>query len=207
MFIDLSHVPDEGQEVKLGVSAEQLPIEKSELRLVDRVELAGRLDRVDNVAFRLGGSFNATVELSCVRCLEPLRLELDESLDLLFLPPSANVGPGKPDKPDKPDNPHRPDKPGRASKSSRSSKPGRRDEEGELKDEDLAVSFYQDDKIDVGLLIREQVYLALPMKPICRDDCQGLCSGCGTNLNSSSCNCAREAVDPGLASLKTLLKL
>ena len=198
MFIELSHVPDEGQEVKLGFPAEQLPFEKSELRLVDRVELAGRLDRVDNVAFRLGGSFNATVELSCVRCLEPLRLELDEPLDLLFLPPSANVGPGKPDRPD------RPDKPG---KSSRSSKSGRPDEEGELKDEDLAVSFYKDDKIDVGLLIREQVYLALPMKPICRDDCQGLCSGCGTNLNSSSCNCVREAVDPRLASLKTLLKL
>ena len=204
MFIELSHVLDDGQEVKLDVSAEQFPIEKSELRLLDRVELAGRLDRVDNVAFRLGGSFNATVELSCVRCLEPLRLELDECLDLLFLPPSANVGPGKPDKPGKP---HRPDKSGKASKFSESSKPGRWEEEGELKDEDLAVSFYQDDKIDVGLLIREQVYLALPMKPICCDDCQGLCSGCGTNLNSSSCNCASEAVDPRLASLKTLLKL
>lgn len=175
MFIDLSHVPDEGQEVKLGVPAERWPLEQSELRLVGRVEVAGRLERVDEVAFRLGGSLTATVELPCVRCLEPLRLALDEPLDLLFLPSSANVAPGK-------------------------------DEERELKDEDLAVSFYQDDKIDVGLLIREQIYLALPMKPICRDDCQGLCTKCGTNLNSSSCNCAPEAVDPRLASLKTLLK-
>ncbi len=175
MFIDLSHVPDEGQEVNLGVPAERLSLEKSELQLVDRVTVGGRLERVDEVAFRLGGSLTATVELSCVRCLEPLRLDLVEPLDLLFLPSSANVAPGK-------------------------------DEDRELKDEDLAVSFYQDDRIDVGLLIREQIYLALPMKPICRDDCQGLCSKCGTNLNSSSCNCAREAVDPRLASLKTLLK-
>jgi uncharacterized protein len=180
-------VPDEGQEVKLGVPAERLPLEKSELRLVDRVELAGRLDRVDDAAFRLGGSLAVTVELECVRCLEPFRLELDEPLDLLFLPFSANVGPGKAGKPGKPAEPAR-------------------NEERELKDEDLAVSFYQDEKIDVGLLIREQIYLALPMKPICRDDCQGLCPKCGTNLNSSSCNCAREAVDPRLASLKTLLK-
>ena len=184
MFIDLSRVPDEGQEVKLGVPAERLPLEKSELRLVDRVELAGRLDRVDDVAFRLGGSLAATVELECGRCLEPFRLELDEPLDLLFLPFSANVGPGKPGKPRRPGN----------------------DQERELKDEDLAVSFYQDEKIDMGLLIREQIYLALPMKPICCDDCHGLCPECGTNLNSSSCNCAREAVDPRLASLKTLLK-
>jgi len=188
-------VPDEGQEVKLGVPAEGLPLEKSELRLVDRVMLARRLDRVDNVALRLGGSLTATVELSCVRCLEPLRLELDESLDLLFLPASANVGPSKPSRP------------GKSNRLSGRNRPSREQEqERELRDEDLAVSFYQDDRIDVGLLIREQIYLALPMKPICRDDCQGLCSECGTNLNSSSCNCAREAVDPRLASLKTLLK-
>ncbi len=190
MFIDLSRVLDEGQEVKLGVPAERLPLEKSELQLVDRVELAGRLERVDDVAFRLGGSLAATVELECVRCLAPFRLELDEPLDLLFLPFSANVGPGKAGKPGKPGRPGKP-----AEK-----------EERELKDEDLAVSFYQDEKIDMGLLIREQIYLALPMKPICRDDCQGLCPECGTNRNSSSCNCAREAVDPRLASLKTLLK-
>ena len=175
MFIDLSHVPDEGQEVKLGVPADRVSLEKAEVQLSDRVEVKGQLDRVDEASFRLDGSLSATVELSCVRCLEPLRLDLNEPLDLLFLPSSANVAPGK-------------------------------DEERELSDEDLAVSFYQDNKIDVGLLIREQVYLALPMKPICRDDCQGLCSTCGTNLNSSSCNCAREAVDPRLATLKTLLK-
>jgi len=181
MFIDLSRVPDEGQEVTLGVPAERLPLDKSELPLVDRVELAGRLERVDDVAFHLGGSLAATLELECVRCLEPFRLELDEPLDLLFLPFSVNVGPGKAGKPAE-------------------------NEERELKDEDLAVSFYQDDKIDMGLLIREQIYLALPMKPICRDHCQGLCPKCGTNLNSSSCNCAREAVEPRLASLKSLLK-
>ncbi len=181
MFIDLSRVPHEGQDVELAVPAERLPLEKFEPWVVGPVELAGRLDRADDVAFRLGGSLAATVELACVRCLESFRLEFHEPLDLLFLPFTANVGPGRPGKPAE-------------------------NQERELKDEDLAVSFYQDEKIDVALLIREQIYLALPMKPICRDDCQGLCSECGTNLNSSSCNCAREAVDPQLASLKSLLK-
>ena len=81
-----------------------------------------------------------------------------------------------------------------------------KEEERELRDEDLAVSFYQDDRIDLSLLIREQIYLALPMKPICRVDCLGLCPDCGTNMNLSPCSCARGTVDPRLANLKMLLK-
>jgi uncharacterized protein len=175
MFIDLLRVPPEGQEVKFDLPAERLPLDKTEFRLVERVQVSGRLQGVDEVAFRLGGLLVATVELPCVRCLEPSAIDIHEALDLLFLPPSANVGPGK-------------------------------DEERELKVEDLAVSFYQDDRIDLSLLVREQIYLALPMKPICRVDCQGLCPECGTNLNLSSCGCARKSVDPRLANLKTLLK-
>jgi uncharacterized protein len=79
-------------------------------------------------------------------------------------------------------------------------------EERELSDKDLAVGFYQDDKIDLSQMIWEQVYLALPMKPLCKEDCRGLCPQCGTNLNLSMCSCDRETVDPRLATLKTLLK-
>ena len=48
-----------------------------------------------------------------------------------------------------------------------------------MADEDLGVSFYKDDAIDLGEVMREQFYLALPMKPLCRPDCQGLCPICG----------------------------
>jgi uncharacterized protein len=146
-----------------------------ELCLVGEVRLSGRLDRADDTAFHLRGLLYAAVESECVRCLEPFRLDLEEALDLLFSPSSANVGPGK-------------------------------DEERELKEEDLTVSFYQDDKIDLSLLIREQVYLALPMKSVCRVDCAGLCPACGANLNLSPCRCTRETVVSRLAILKTLLK-
>jgi uncharacterized protein len=80
------------------------------------------------------------------------------------------------------------------------------DEERELFDKDMAVGFYQDDKIDLKHMIWEQVYLALPMKPLCKEDCRGLCPQCGTNLNLSTCSCERETVDPRLATLKALLK-
>jgi uncharacterized protein len=42
------------------------------------------------------------------------------------------------------------------------------------------------------------------MKPLCREDCQGLCPVCGTNLNNGTCTCKREWEDPRLAALKKL---
>ena len=55
--------------------------------------------------------------------------------------------------------------------------------EREVEEDDLTTAFYENDEIDLGQLMREQFYLSLPMKPLCRDDCKGLCPQCGTNLN------------------------
>jgi uncharacterized protein len=79
------------------------------------------------------------------------------------------------------------------------------DEEREVEEDDLAASFYRDDAIDLGQLIEEQVYLALPMKPLCRADCQGLCPQCGVNRNLETCNCQARWEDPRLAGLKALI--
>ena len=78
--------------------------------------------------------------------------------------------------------------------------------EREIEEDDLTTAFYDNDEIDLGQLMREQFYLALPMKPLCGDDCKGLCPICGTNLNRGTCDCKREWEDPRLAVLKTLKK-
>lgn len=80
------------------------------------------------------------------------------------------------------------------------------DGEREVDDEDLETSYYENDAIDLNGLMREQFYLALPMKPLCQDDCRGLCPQCGTNLNAGNCSCAPVWEDPRLAALKNLLK-
>ena len=61
------------------------------------------------------------------------------------------------------------------------------------------------DVLDVIELLREQFYLALPMKPLHREDCKGLCANCGTNLNDKTCNCEVRWEDPRLAGLKALI--
>lgn len=71
-------------------------------------------------------------------------------------------------------------------------------------EDDLETSYYTDDQIDLNELMREQFYLALPMKPLCREDCRGLCPQCGTNLNTGTCDCAPVWEDPRLAPLKAL---
>src|ERR1051325_1801465 len=63
------------------------------------------------------------------------------------------------------------------------------DEEREIADDDLETSYYRDDQIDLAELMREQFYLALPMKPLCTAECRGLCPQCGANLNTSACEC------------------
>ena len=76
--------------------------------------------------------------------------------------------------------------------------------EQEVEDEDLGTSYYRDEQIDLDELLREQFYLALPMKPLCQDACRGLCPQCGTNLNTGTCTCATTWQDPRLAALKDL---
>jgi len=76
--------------------------------------------------------------------------------------------------------------------------------EREIEEDDLTTAFYEHDEIDLAQLMREQFYLALPMKPLCQADCRGLCPACGTNLNRATCACKRGWDDPRFAALKRL---
>ncbi len=74
--------------------------------------------------------------------------------------------------------------------------------EQEVAEDDLGVSYYKDDVVDLGELMREQFYLALPMKPLCQEECRGLCALCGINRNRETCTCETTWVDPRMEALK-----
>jgi uncharacterized protein len=74
--------------------------------------------------------------------------------------------------------------------------------EQEVAEDDLGVSYYRDDVVDLGELMREQFFLALPMKPLCQEDCRGLCPVCGINRNRETCTCETTWVDPRMEALK-----
>ncbi len=77
-------------------------------------------------------------------------------------------------------------------------------EEAEVEEDDLGTAYYRDERIDLGQLLREQLYLAVPMKPLCRESCRGLCPQCGTNLNTGTCACTQTWTDPRLEVLRPL---
>ncbi len=79
------------------------------------------------------------------------------------------------------------------------------EENHELKVDELDMGFYSKDELDLIDLIKEQITLNLPMKPLCNDYCKGICLQCGSDLNAGLCGCGEKAVDPRLVALKKLL--
>jgi uncharacterized protein len=64
------------------------------------------------------------------------------------------------------------------------------EDEVELSDRDVVVAYYRGERFDLGEALREQLFLALPMRRLCREDCRGLCLVCGRNRNQGDCGCA-----------------
>ncbi|MGW9030649.1 YceD family protein [Streptomyces sp. NPDC055722] len=98
------------------------------------------------------GTARASAEGECVRCLESLELELEAEFQELFSYPDA-------------------DDRGRVIT-----------EPGDDAEDDEDRFFLEDGLFDLEPLLRDAVVLALPMQPVCREDCPGLCSECGARL-------------------------
>jgi uncharacterized protein len=119
------------------------------------------------------GTFKGHVRVACSRCVEPVRLDIDERVRLTFMPPEDMPADDEA-------------------------------EEGvELGEEDLDTFPFDGEKVDLEPFLREQLVLAVPFAPLCREDCKGLCPQCGVDLNSGTCACEKP-VDPRLAALKGL---
>ncbi|MFZ5966337.1 MAG: YceD family protein [Bacillota bacterium] len=63
-----------------------------------------------------------------------------------------------------------------------------------------------DNMIDITNIIESTLIMTLPIKILCHENCKGLCSVCGVNLNTSSCHCTHDTVDPRLEKLKEFLQ-
>jgi uncharacterized protein len=73
-----------------------------------------------------------------------------------------------------------------------------------LNEEELSVSVFDGESIDVDEIVKEQILLAVPVRTLCREDCKGMCPECGIDLNTGQCNCEADEVDPRWAALKSL---
>lgn len=158
-------------------------------RLLDgTVETEGPIE-LHVVATNLGGSrvglegrLRARVRLTCSRCAQDYTMDVDEPVQEIFV---RQAGPG-----DRQRLPREETVEWWAS-----------DEEAPF-DEETEERPFWGDTLELDELVRELLLLAIPMKPICRDDCQGLCPVCGGDRNQVACSCQQDMTDPRLAALR-----
>lgn len=70
--------------------------------------------------------------------------------------------------------------------------------------EDVELTVYEGEEVDLGPLVCERILLSLPTTPFCKEDCRGICSRCGSNLNENQCECPAGEGDPRMAIFRGL---
>lgn len=76
----------------------------------------------------------------------------------------------------------------------------------DLDEEDAESGFYRDNQIDLYEVILEQLNLTFPLKPLCSEDCEGICAVCGQIRRGGQCACLVKEEDPRLRKLKNLVR-
>ena len=175
------HIPSitpQGLDIEEVVDAFELPMLKSVARKAS-VDFTGpvhtRLHASQNGELvQIIGSVATGADVPCSRCLEPFQLKIESDFSVTAAPESA-------------------------SEDNHSA-----GSDIELIAEEMDVIAYRGDDIDLGDEIAQQVIMAIPFNPLCRETCRGLCSRCGTNLNETSCRCSSQDKKNPFSVLKTL---
>jgi uncharacterized protein len=178
MKVEVHSIPSRGLEIAIQEKASQFPALKE---LTDN----GECDFIAPVSvelnltpmrdfIRVEGAIACVIRQSCVRCLEDFEHRLQSGFTLNF---SKDI----------PKDLHQKSKDGI-----------------ELTAQQIGIVYYEGDEIDFTHAIEEQVVLAIPYKPICRQKCMGLCSQCGQDLNKGQCQCCPKESNSPFAALKAL---
>jgi uncharacterized protein len=80
------------------------------------------------------------------------------------------------------------------------------EEKEQLETEDLQKNFYYNRRVDIRRIILEQLNLTFPTRPLCSEDCPGLCPVCGKSIREGKCSCNLDKKDTRLNKLKIFLK-
>ncbi len=175
MLLDISDLDPRGVGLDHAVAVPPFSWEGGDRVELDPVHIVGTL-RPTRRGIELAAAFDTVAHLSCTRCLAAMSQPLEARFRLFVLPAP---------------------------------------EEGKQGDVPLFDEIPEDDPdavdlypiegtvLDLAAVLREQVDLALPLRALCREECRGLCSGCGADLNVDPCRCG-PARDERFASLEQL---
>jgi uncharacterized metal-binding protein YceD (DUF177 family) len=181
-------------------------LERPELLGLGPVAWQGEVSFVDP-GFLLRGQLSYDQTLACIRCLSPRALQSACEVELLIVVDSAGASTTRPARAQRPGARDTRATEGRHSKSSAKSsvRTSAKAIEHELLEDDLSVLVLGEEVLDTRTILLEQLQLNIPMKPLCRPDCRGLCPNCGADRNRpGACSCAAPAGDPRWAALASI---
>jgi uncharacterized protein len=176
--IVLSQIPDEGMTLVYEKEAGLFPALR-EIIEAGEVAFKGPLKfelmvRSERDMIRIDGHIQAILVLLCSRCLESFESRIEQPFTLRF-----------------------------ARQVSRDMRMVR-GAEVELTTDQIGLSFFEGEEIDLREALQEQVIMTLPYKPLCRAECKGLCPNCGLDLNRESCQCRKKTKGGPFDQLKSL---
>lgn len=184
MVVHVNQIEEEGLTINEPLGAELLAGalvsdgKDTGFRARDGFLLNARFQKVSG-AVLLSAQFRPRLLGSCARCLTDVTVDLPVTFTLNLIPERVAT----PDEFAGEDDEH----------SARA---------GSFNLEEADEEIFDGHTIDLDPILCEQVLLALPMHVVCRDDCKGLCSLCGQNLNEGCCSCDRKIPDPRWNALK-----
>lgn len=127
----------------------------------------------------LEGELRGALELECGRCLARYRQPIRERFRLVLEPAGERV----------------PADPEGAAALAR---------DGLYLSDELEAGWFRGSELDLGGFFQEGIALLVPVQPVCREDCRGLCPSCGVDRNSESCSCAEANPSSPFAALRGL---
>lgn len=200
MLVKIEEIQGQGLDRTEPIKAQVLTaaLEESEgFSLVSSTPLIASFKKVSGRVF-VKGRFSAALKCPCKRCTTdvPVPISVDFSLRMIPEPTAPreddeveSLGNGK----------------GRKRRAQKKEDDGLADTAASFELDEIDAEPFDGKTIDLDPVVREQVLLALPVTVVCRDDCKGLCSTCGQDLNEKDCGHGKvKEVDVRLAKLKDI---
>lgn len=176
MEIRLEQIEEEGLTFEFEKPVDTFPV-LAEMVANGECEFTAPL-RTALRAMRIGdmveidGDIETSVRLPCSRCLQLFETPLNSSFALTYMQQTADVMEDV------------------------------ESQEVELSAEDMAIVYFQGEKINLKDAIQEQVVMEFPIRPLCKLDCKGLCPSCGADMNEDPCDCRQRPSTEKFAALK-----
>lgn len=184
MRVKVDEIKDKGLELEEALPPAQLEEALAAapgFKLAKAGPLKARFEKVGEEVL-VKASIHLALEAPCKRCVEPVHFEQPVSFSLALVPANRlereDVDEGEDD--------------------------GGGARAGSFAFDDADHEPFDGKAIEMYPIVREQLLLALPVAVVCREDCKGLCTVCGNNLNERECGCDRKPVDVRLLKLKDI---